>query len=105
MRKIHKTTVEICTIIAAVLIPASSAILATAKSNNQNNAGTLNSINLIDDISTYASLEAPTVIWDNSWYNMVIRYDWRVGRGGDELAMSKNWQNYFYLTLFAGEKG
>ena len=81
MRKIHKTIVGICTIIATVLIPASSTILATAKSNDQNNAGTLNSINSIDDISTYASLEAPIVIWDNSQYNMIVRYDWRVGRG------------------------
>ena len=73
MRKIHKTIMRICTIIAAVLIPASSTILTTAKSNDQNNAGTLNSINSIDDISTYASLEAPTVNWDNSQYNMVVR--------------------------------
>ena len=97
MRKIHKTIVRICTVVAAVLIPASSTILATAKSNDQNNAGTLNSINSIEDISTYASLEAPTVNWDNSQYNMVVRYDWRVGRGGDELAMSKNWQNYVLI--------
>ena len=81
MRKIHKTTVGICTIIAAVLIPASSAIPATANSKDLSNADTLNSINSIDDISTYASLEAHTVIWDNSRYNMVVSYDWRVGRG------------------------
>ena len=105
MRKIHKTIVRICTVVTAVLIPASSTILTTTKSKDLSNAGTLNSINSIDDISTYASLEAPTVNWDNSQYNMFVRYDWRVGRGGDELAMYRNWQNYFYLTLFAGEKG
>ena len=90
MRKIHKTTVEICTIIAVVLISASSTIPATAKSKDLSNADTLNSINSIDDISIYSSLEAPTVNWYNSRYNMVVRYVWRVGRGGDELAMSKN---------------
>lgn len=81
MRKIHKTIVRICTVVTSVLIPASSTILTTAKSNDQNNVGTLNSTNSIDDISTYASLEAPTVNWDNSQYNMVVRYEWRVGRG------------------------
>ena len=81
MRKVHKTIVRICTVVTAVLILASSTILTTAKSNDQNNAGTLYSINSIDDISTYASLEAPTVNWDNSQHNMVVRYDWRVGRG------------------------
>ena len=105
MRKVHKTIVRICTVVTAVLILASSTILTTTKSKDLSNAGTVNSTNSIDDISTYASLEVPTVNWDNSQYNMVVRYDWRVGRGGDELAMSKNWQNYFYLTLFAGEKG
>ena len=105
MRKVHKTIVRICTVVTAVLILASSTILTTTKSKDLSNAGTVNSTNSIDDISTYASLEAPTVNWDNSQYNMVVRYDWRVGRGGDELAMYRNWQNYFYLTLFAGEKG
>lgn len=81
MRKIHKTTVGICTVVAAVLIPASSTIPATAKSKDLSNADTLNSIKSIDEMSAYASLEAPTVNWDNSRYNMVVRYDWRVGRG------------------------
>lgn len=81
MRKVHKTIVRICTVVTAVLILASSTILTTTKSKDLSNAGTVNSTNSIDDISTYASLEAPTVNWDNSRYNMVVRYDWRVGRG------------------------
>lgn len=81
MRKVHKTIVRICTVVTAVLILASSTILTTTKFKDLSNAGTVNSTNSIDDISTYASLEAPTVNWDNSRYNMVVRYDWRVGRG------------------------
>ena len=42
----------ICATFAAVLISASSTILATAKSKDLSNAGTLNSINSIDEIST-----------------------------------------------------
>ena len=43
------------------------------------------------------SVDAPTVIWDNSQYNMIVRYDWRVGRGGDDLYKSSNWQ--YYLSV------
>ena len=75
MIKIYKTIVRFCTVVTAVLILASSTILATAKSKDLSNADTLNSTNSIDDISTYASLEVPTVNWDNSQYNMVVRYD------------------------------
>ena len=75
MRKIHKTIVRICTVVTAVLIPASSTILTTAKSNDQNNAGTLNSINSIDDISTYASLESLLligIILSTIWLSVTI---------------------------------
>ena len=75
MRKIHKTIVRICTVVTAVLIPASSTILTTAKSNDQNNAGTLNSINSIDVISTYASLESLLligIILSTIWLSVTI---------------------------------
>lgn len=62
MRKIHKTIVRICTVVTAVLILASSTILTTTKSKDLSNADTLNSINSIDEMSTYASLEALLLI-------------------------------------------
>ena len=63
----------------------------TAFESAINNSTTSRSIN---EISTQTSIAAPTVIWDNTQYNMIVRYDWRVGRGGDDLAMSRNWQYY-----------
>ena len=75
MGKIHKTIVRTCTVVTAVLIPASSTILATAKSKDLSNAGTLNSINSIDDISTYASLEALLligIILSTIWLSVTI---------------------------------
>ena len=49
---------------------------ATTFESAINNSTTSHSIN---EISTQTSIAAPTVIWDNTQYNMIVRYDWRVG--------------------------
>lgn len=104
MKKTRKTFVGILTPLLITSITTVSTALVTANAPVDGDGTALESIvndenaNSKDALSTYdAYPSAPTVIWDNTQYNMVVRYDWRVGKGGDDLAMSKNWQNYYRI--------
>lgn len=104
MKKTRKTFVGILTLLLITSITTVSTALVTANAPVDGDGTALESIvndenaNSKDALSTYdAYPSAPTVIWDNTQYNMVVRYDWRVGKGGDDLAMSKNWQNYYRI--------
>ena len=101
MNKIHKSLVSILTLLMVVAVTTATTTVAMADSPIVNDVILLDSAVDIETnasaMSTTSSIAAPTVIWDNSQYNMIVRYDWRVGRGGDDIAMSQDWQHYYLI--------
>ena len=103
MKVLHKFFVGVLSFVLIVAMTTASTTIAMAASPALGDVTVLEqdannvSNDTVDMASTYASIAAPTVIWDNTQYNMIVRYDWRVGRGGDEIAMSRNWQHYFLM--------
>ena len=91
MKKIHKTIAGIFTFLTVAMMPVVSTITVNANSHVTNDTTIKDKVDLNVNSS---SIEAPSVIWDNTQYNMIVCYTWRVGNGGDDIAMSSNQQSY-----------
>ncbi len=82
MTKIHKSFVGI---LALLIIGIMFAVPTTiVKADSLNNGE--------KEISSYASISVPHVMVET--YNVAVQYNWQVGMGGDEIALSPNGRDF-----------
>lgn len=102
MRKMNKITISI---MASLLLSAITAVSATAGRvvGTAEGIEVFNSIPItaqaenaaaIAKVAESTSIAAPSLVVDSSTYNMVVRYVWSVGSGGDDIGISNDWSYY-----------